>query len=363
LTTDTTPSTQAAEKTTETTEATAVLSLTATDLARILEQSAPHRGEYAYWPLLAVTRLDADGRHLHAIATDRFTFAVARTATTTLTEGRPWAASVNEDDATMLAAWARSRGYNEPVRLVMDGQSLEASTATSWLKVPVTTGDYVVQWRPFLRRHLEQPLAPMDLSGMDTQYLRRWEQVGNRLAFSQAGPEQPLVVSGENFLGMQMPVRRSDGQTREALAADWTAGPEGDTESGAAVALPLPDPDKTVAQMTGDLLKRVLLSTQDLFDSPLGDHRASAAHASAAAYAWIGHRVLQTLVETDPRLADRLVVDLHQELDAGDFSETAFDEAQQAGHDPKAWIDAYKARRAQAETTTAPQAEPAGEAK
>ncbi|MEU3564603.1 hypothetical protein [Kitasatospora sp. NPDC006786] len=360
MTTESTPSTKTATNDTKSTEAAAVLGLAAADLARILEQTAPHRGDHEYWPRLAVTRLDADDRHLHAMATDRFTIAVARATTTTVTKGRPWAASVNADDAGLLAVWARGRGYDEPVRLVLDGQSLQASTLTSRLTVPVSTGDYVVQWRPFLRQHLEQPLAPMDLTGLDTQYLRRWEQADTRLAYSQAGPEQPLIVSGENFIGMQMPVRRGDGQTRATLAADWTAGPGDETESGAAATLPLPDPDKTVTQMTRDLLKRVLLSTQDLIAAPPGDHRATAVHASAAAYAWIGHRALQTLAETDPRLADRLVVDLHQELDAGDYSETAFDEASQAGHDPMAWIDAHHARRAQAEQ---PAGEPAAQTK
>ncbi|WP_049650120.1 hypothetical protein [Kitasatospora sp. MY 5-36] len=355
MTTETAPTTQTTEQDTGNTEAAAALGLAAADLARILEQTAPHRGDHEYWPRLAVTRLDADAHHLHAITTDRFTIAVARAATTTLTEGRPWAASVNADDATMLAAWARSRGYDEPVRLLMDGQSLEASTLTltSRLKVPASTGDYVVQWRPFLRRHLEQPPAPLDLTGLDTRYLRRWEQAGNRLAFAQAGPAQPLIVSGPDFIGMQMPVRHRDATTREGLATDWTT-PGDRTAPDTAPALPLPDPDQTVARMTGDLLKRVLLSTQDLTHAPLGDHQAMAVHASAAAYAWIGHRVLQALAQTDPRQADRLVVDLRQELDAGDYSERAYDEAGQAGHDPQAWIDAYHARRDSTE-------QPAGE--
>ncbi|MGW7582773.1 hypothetical protein ACWGKU_29370 [Kitasatospora sp. NPDC054768] len=359
MTTETTPSTPTAEQDTGNTAAVAVLGLAAADLARILEQTAPHRGDHEYWPRLAVTRLDADNRHLHAVATDRFTIAVARAATTTVTEGRPWAASVNADDAGMLAAWARSRGHDEHVRLVMDSQSLEASTLTSRLKVPVTTGAYVIQWRPLLREHLEQPPTPMDLTGLDTQYLRRWEHAGNHLAFAQAGPEHPLLVSGEDFIGLQMPVRHRDAATRETLAADWTTPTTG-TNPGTAPTLPLPDPDQTVARMTGDLLKRVLLSTQDLIHAPLDDHHATAVHASAAAYAWIGHRALQALAQTDPRLADRLVVDLHQELDAGDYSETAFDEAIQAGHDPQAWIDTYHARRDGAEQ---PATEPAGQAK
>lgn len=324
-----------------TTVAITTTSLPATQLAEILDETIPHMYERENMPILSAIHLDSDGTHLHAVGTDRYTMAIARRP---LYSGEPWTATVGAAHITYLQSWADAHGRKDTAHLAASPGELTVTSNQGRITLPTITGNFPA-WRPLFRQHLDHPVEPMELSGLDTQYLRRWEKAGRRLRFAQAGAEKPLIVFGDNFLGMQMGMRWTDGTTRDTLTAAWAPSLGIDTGDEPAE-LPLPDPTNAIPEMTRDLLHRVTLASQELYEAcGPSDPAAMAAHALSGANAWISYRLLQALRVADPQLAESVIENLHDELDAGDFAETAYDDAEKTGHDPEQWVEDFKAAR------------------
>lgn len=80
-----------------------------------------------------------------------------------------------------------------------------------------------------------------------------------------------------------------------------------------------------------------------MLGAPSDEPGAVASYAAAGVNAWSAYRFLAALHQADPRLAAQTVADLAEELDAGDFSESAWEIAAKAGHDPQKWSDDYEA--------------------
>ncbi|MFE4398722.1 MULTISPECIES: hypothetical protein [Streptomycetaceae] len=319
-------------------------------LAEALTQVMPHMADpTSSTPILASVRLANDGTHLHAVATDRYTLAVARQRPHACED--EWTATVGAVHAAYLQAWAASHpGHHDTVDLAVEPGLLTASSTAGRITVPTLDGAHV-PWRGLLATHLGRPAEPVDLTTLDTQYLARWAQAGRHLQITQAAPEAPLVLTGAGFIGLQMPVRRvlQNTPSRAELAADWAA-PTGHSTADD-VDLPMPADGDAAPAMTEDLLKHVLMSTQELYDVVGGeDHAATAAHARAGSHAWTAYRLLQVLRVIDPRTTELALADIASELEDGDFAERAFDDAETLGHQPQAWIDSYiTARAARAE--------------
>lgn len=325
-----------------TTTAITTTSLRARALAEILDQVIPHMYQQEKIPLLDGVHFDSDGTNLHAIATDRYTMAAARAR---LRSGTIWTATVSGMHVTYLQSWATAHGYDDTVHIASSPGELTFSSNQGRVTIPTFPGEFPA-WRSLFRHHLDQPVQPMELAGLDTRYLLRWDKAGRRLRFSQASPELPLIVFGEDFLGMQMPLRwADDGSNRETLTAAWAASIG--TASTSPADLPLPDPTNAIPEFTRDLLHRVTLASAELYEAcGPSDPSAMAAHAISGSNAWISYRLIQALQVVDQRLAERVLADLHEELEAGDFAEIAYEDAESLGHDPEKWLEDFKTARA-----------------
>lgn len=326
-----------------TTVAITTTSLPAQQLAEALDQVMPHMANPSSTPILASVHFDNDGAHLHIVATDRYTFAVARRRLRSSDD--EWTATVGAMHVTYLQSWAEAHSYRDTVELTVAPGQMTVVSNMGRIVLPTMDGAHA-PWRALLNKHMEPSAEVVDISGLDTQYLARWAKAGRHLQITQATPEAPFILSGEDFIGMQMPLRQIRGEmpSRAALAAEWAAslGLANDPEAD----LPLPADGDAGPIMTKELLQQVLISTQELYDVVGGEDRAAvAAHARAGSYAWTAHRLLQVLRVIDPRTTELALADLREELDAGDFSETAFDDAEKLGHDPQKWIDEYQAAR------------------
>ncbi|WP_037937936.1 hypothetical protein, partial [Streptosporangium roseum] len=99
----------------------------------------------------------------------------------------------------------------------------------------------------------------------------------------------------------------------------------------------------SISDMVESLLQQTLRSMSDLMGAPSDDPGAVASYATAGVNAWSAYRFLAALHQADPRLAAQTVATLAEELNAGDFSEMAWEIAEKAGHDPQKWSDNYEA--------------------
>lgn len=332
-----------------TTEAITTTTLPAHHLAAMLDQVRPHAHDRDDLPAIAGVHLDSDGTHLHAVATDRFTIAAARRR---LHTGTTWAATIGTPHVDYLTGFAEAHNHRDTVTLDVTPGQLTVSSNQGRVVMPTVEGEFP-NWRALFNKHLAQAAEPIDIAGLNTRQIRRWENAGWRVQTFQNGPTKPLFIIGDDLLGMQTAVRHDSGPNREALLADW-AGSLGDTTTPAAE-LPIPEPNSAIDQMAEKLLYRVAVSTADTMDLPHPtDPHLLATHAMASVNAWVGFRLLRALQDIDPQRAEQITAELTGELDAGDFAETAWEYATEAGHDPEKWVDEHQARRkARAEQATA----------
>ncbi|MFG2844219.1 hypothetical protein ACGF12_13755 [Kitasatospora sp. NPDC048296] len=317
--------------------------LRAAELARILEQTAPHRSEPTSWKPGALTLLDADATRLHAVTTCRYTLAVgsAPACGPEGGDGEPWAATIQGHDADSLAAWARLRGHDEDVHLIVAADRVEAFTPTSALRVPVSTAAFPLSggWRPFLAARLKPATgdAPRPIA-LDTAILHRWRKAGDYVWLGVAEHDGSLLVLGEDFAGVQMPVAL---EWQPPLAHISAA------DGRPVEALPLPDGNDEFAHLRAEMLQRVVTSGEALKDAAYsGGPDAVAPIANAAGSAYLAFRALRALEEVDPRRAHRLAAEVTDELDFAEFTEAAFDAAHEIGLDPSAWVARYNAAQA-----------------
>ncbi|MGW2255486.1 hypothetical protein ACWCXH_35750 [Kitasatospora sp. NPDC001660] len=314
-------------------------------LAEALTQVMPHMAApTGSTPILAGVHFANDGTHLHAVATDRHTLAVARRRLRECED--EWSATVGAVHIAYLHAWAEAHpSHRDTVDLSVEPGQLTAVSTAGRIAVPTMDGVHA-PWQALLGKHLGCSAETVDIAGLDTQYLARWAQAGRHLQISQASPEAPFILAGLDFIGLQMPVRQihQEAPSRAALAADWAASIGHST--GADVDLPLPADGDAAPAMTEDLLRQVLISAQELYDVVGGEDRAAiAAHVQAGAHAWTAYRLLQVLRVIDPRTTELALADINGELEAGDFPELAVDDAETLGHQPQAWIDSYTTAR------------------
>jgi hypothetical protein len=333
-----------------------VTTINAHKLQRLIKQTRPHVSSDATLPPINGIRFECDGIHVHALATDRYTFAVARTKVREETDA--WSATVAEKDLDWLTSWLESHEGDTILNLSVGSNGITITDDSSKLTVPATDPIFP-KWQSLFRDALQDASTSGDLVGLDTKMLARWKRADTHLRVWHTAPEKPLLLVGEDFLGLQMPARYGDDKGRAAVLSDWS-GTLGQKSEPAEALAPLPQPG-AVAEMAETMLRQTLRSTSEMFNADMDTEKGRAAFIAwveAGSYAWSAYRILQALKKADPDLAEATVRDLAEQLEAGEIGEWAWDEAAAAGHDPQAWRDDYEARLAKLAAKRAAEAAP-----
>jgi hypothetical protein len=201
------------------------VSLSAYDLHKALTQIAPHVSDDFTLPVINSARIEADGGNLFAIATDRYTMAVARIG---IVETATWQAHIPSEQLPTVIAWLHAAGtITITVEVATDGDltRLTFDDGAGGLRIETDTSGYghFPDWRKYVSEHLSEPSEPISGSGLDAGFLARWQHAGERFRAWQAGSHKPLILMDDDatFIGMQMPVRWESAD-RDDLVGQWT---------------------------------------------------------------------------------------------------------------------------------------------
>lgn len=308
-------------------------------LQRLIRQTRPHISPDDTLPPINGVRLECDGIHIHALATDRYTFAAARAKVREETD--TWTATIGEEDLGWFTAWLETHKGDTILNLTATDDGLTVTDDNGKLVVPAKDHSFP-KWQNLFRDAMKDASTSGDMVSVDTKMLARWKDADSHLRVWQTEPEKPLLLVGEDFLGLQMPCRYSgDGKDRTAVLSDWSGSLGKGGEPAEMVALPEPG---AVAEMAEAMLQQTLRSTSEMFGADMNNETGRAAFNAwvhSGIYAWSSYRLLQALKKADPDLAETTVRDLDEQLESGEIGEWAWDEAKVIGHDPKVWQDEY----------------------
>lgn len=325
-------------------------------LQRLIKQTSPHISDDDTLPPINGVRFECDGVHIHALATDRYTFAVARAKVREATD--TWATTISQEDIGWFTAWLETHKGDTILDLAATGDGLAVTDDRGTLVVPAKDHTFP-KWQGLFRDALTDASTSGDMVSLDTKMLARWKHADTHLRTWQTAPEKPLLLVGEDFIGLQMPARYSgDDKDRATVLGDWS-GTLG--KGGKPAEIPVPPAPGAVAEMAKAMLRRTLQSTSEMFDADTDTDKGRAAFIAwvhSGSYAWSAYRLLQALKKADPDLAEATVRDLNEQLESGEIGEWAWDEAEAAGHDPQKWHDDYKAFLKERADKRAVEAEP-----
>lgn len=311
-------------------------------LQRLIHQTRPHISTDDTLPPLNGIHFQCDGIHIHALAGDRYTFAAARTKVREETD--TWAVTIAEKDLNWVTAWLETHEGDTILNLLIGADGLVITDDHGKLIVPAKDLHFP-KWQNLFRSALQEVSGSGELVNLDTTMLARWKNADSYLRAWQAAPEKPLLLIGDNFLGLQMPARYTgDAKDRTAIFGDWAGSLGTGTEAAAESPAPLPQPG-AVADMAKDMLRRTLQSTAEMFGADTDTEKGRAAFIAwvhSGSYAWSAYRLLQALKKADPDLAEATVLDLNEQLESGEIGDWAWDEAEAAGHNPQKWHDDYE---------------------
>jgi hypothetical protein len=258
-----------------------------------------------------------------------------------------WSITIDDSDLDWFTAWLNTHEGDTILNLAATETDLTVTDDRGSLTVP-GRNDKFPKWQGMFRDALQNAAAPAAMVSVDTKMLARWNHADTHLRVWQTEPEKPLVLVGEDFLGMQMPCRYSgDNPDRAAVIGDWS-GSLGEGDSTETMAS-LPEPG-AVAEMAEAMLRQTLRSTTEMFGADFDtEHGRGAFNAwvHSGIYAWSSFRLLEALKKADPDLAETTVRDLNEQLESGEIGEWAWDAAAQAGHNPQQWQDDYEAHKQQ----------------
>jgi hypothetical protein len=318
-----------------------VTTINAHKLQRLIKQTRPHVSPDDTLPPINGIRFECDGIHIHALATDRYTFAVARAKVREETDA--WSLTVSESDLGWFTAWLETHEGDTILNLTVGDNGLTVTDDNGNLVVPANDHTFP-KWQGLFRDALTDAATSGDMVSVDTKMLARWEKADTHLRTWQTEPEKPLLLVGDDFIGLQMPCRyKGDGKDRGTVLSNWS-GTLG--QGGEPTALAVPPEPGAVAEMEKAMLRRTLQSTAEMFDTDTDTEKGRAAFIAwvhSGSYAWSAYRILQALKKADPDLAETTVRDLDEQLESGEIGEWAWDEADAVGHNPKDWQDEYNA--------------------
>lgn len=310
-------------------------------LQRMINQVRPHISDDDTLPPINGIRFECDGAHIHTLATDRFTFAVARTKVREETD--TWTTTISQDNLGWFTAWLEIHEGDTILNLATTDDGLAVTDDRGTIVVPAKDHKFP-KWRGMFRTALTDAATSGDMVGLDTKMLARWKHADTHLRTWQTHPEKPSLFIGDDFIGLQMPARYSgDAKDRTAVLGIWsrTLG-----EDDKPTEITVPPAPGAVAEMEKSMLHRTLQSTAEMFHADVDTDKGRAAFIAwchSGGYAWSAYRLLQALKKADPDLAEVTVRDLDEQLESGEIGEWAWDAAESAGHDPQKWHDEYEA--------------------
>lgn len=310
-------------------------------LQRMIKQTRPHMSKDDTLPPINGIRFECDGVHIHTLATDRYTFAVARAKVREKTE--TWTTTISESNLGWFTAWLETHEGDTILNLAVTGEGLAVTDNHGTVVVPAK-GHKFPNWQALFRDALTDAATSGDMVSVDTKMLARWKHADTHLRTWRTTPEKPLLLVGEDFIGLQMPARYSgDDKDRATVLSNWS-GSFGKGEKPAEITV-LPAPG-AVAKMAEEMLRQTLRSTSEMFGTDMDTDKGRGAFNAwvhSGIYAWSAYRLLEALKKADPDLAETTVRDLNEQLESGEIGEWAWAEAKAAGHNPQKWHDDYEA--------------------
>ena len=299
-------------------------------------------------------RLETDATHLYAVATDRYTLAVARYRLNDDEQGsEPIARTIPAKHLRSLREWTGAQNGSEIVTISTTEGRLNFETSDAGTSISVDDTMLFVNWRSVLRGIAQHAVEETPYPALDSRYLARFTDTGDILRARATADEKAFMVVGEDFIGLQMPAHyaglgRVKDKTFEQTISLWNSVlGEGDT-TDMADAMPSderrsPWAPTDIRESGAELLKQVLHSSADMLGKSMDNPDEFHAHVAAGVHAWMAYRYLAALHTADPRLAAVVVGETAEELDSGELGEFAFDAAKKNGHDPQKWIDDHEA--------------------
>ncbi|MEY9995815.1 hypothetical protein ABIE67_007847 [Streptomyces sp. V4I8] len=198
-------------------------------LSRLVAQTRPHVGNLIDAEAVQCITFDHDGRHLYAMATNRFTIAVARTQVTG-GDDEPWSAIVHRTQLPEVAAAVKLLDANT-VQLERTKDQLILSGERGH-RIAVDLSPYAkepLDWRKILLPALEKPAAGVQ-TAMDPKFFGAWKNLPKPVQMWSTGEGRLSLVVAADFIGAQMPIRRegADLELRRELDA-WLAAKREET--------------------------------------------------------------------------------------------------------------------------------------
>ncbi|MFJ6487039.1 hypothetical protein [Streptomyces californicus] len=323
-------------------------------LGRLIDKVRSHVGPENIETIHGI-RLDVDANHLHTVATDRFTIAAARYRLNHDDKNQePWGRTIPAAWLKPLREWTAAHAGSEQVTVSTAAGRVDFTTDHTEFRIPVVDDREFPNWRSLLTGIAANIPAKFAFPAVDSRMLARWADTDDVLRVHVTTDLTALMVFGEDFVGAQMPKRYngvspSGESTFEDALAQWPTL-DGNDEALADLATGMPaentphwEATSSISDMVESLLQQTLRSMSDLMGAPSDEPGAVASYATAGVNAWSAYRFLAALHQADPRLAAQTVAALAEELNAGDFSEMAWEIAEKAGHDPQKWSDNYEA--------------------
>ncbi|MEU0818871.1 hypothetical protein [Streptomyces mirabilis] len=186
-----------------------MISIANLTLSRLVAQTKPHMGARDDVEALQSITFDHDGTYLYAMATNRFTLGVARTQLLKA-EDEPWTAVVHRTQVPEVAAAIKlldAKPVNlerTETQLVLSGES--GSRIAINLLQPKQAP---VSWRKYLLPQLGKAAAVSQMA-MTPKFFGAWKDLPGPVQMWSVGEGKPTIIVAADFIGMQMPVRRSD---------------------------------------------------------------------------------------------------------------------------------------------------------
>ncbi len=331
------------------------VTINAHQLGLLIDKTIGHMGS-AYTPPLNGVRLDVDATHLYAVASDRYTLAVARYRLSHDDQnGQPFARLIPGEHLPTLREWISSQAGATYVSITAEDHYLEFGGTHTELRIGVEPGMEYPDWRGLLRIITQHTVDGEPFPALNASFMSRWAATGDNLRVRVTADQRAVLVFGEDFIGAQMPVRFAGvgpmkDETFDAVRSQWdktlAAGAD-----GLDMATDMPAEDErpryevtTDVYETGEaLLQQVLRSSTDMHGKSSSAPDEYLAHITASVHGWMAYRFLDALHTADPRFARAIVAEVADELDSGEIGEFAWDAAKEAGHDPQKWHDEYEA--------------------
>lgn len=192
-------------------------------LSRLVAQTRPHVGNLVDSESVQCVTFDHDGRHLYAMATNRYTIAVSRTQVTG-GDDQPWSAIIHRTQLPELAAAVK----------LLDADTVQLERTENQLilsgkrghRVAVDLSPYSkapLDWRKILLPALEKPAANVQMA-MDPKFFGAWKNLPKPLQMWSTGEGRLSFIVAADFLGAQMPIRREGGDLELRRELDvWMA--------------------------------------------------------------------------------------------------------------------------------------------